>query len=136
MEAMAELVLGPILRHVGERDATVWVETNAPCEVGVLGHSELTFCVDGHHYALVCIEGLEPGTKAEYEVTLDGERRWPQADSELPASEIRTLERGRALRVSFGSCRMALPMHPRSCSRRTSMTTGPRQTRSTSTPTS
>ena len=110
--AMAELVLGPILRHVGERDATVWVEADEACQVEVLGHTEPTFCVDGHHYALVCIEGLEPGSRFEYEVSLDGERRWPVADSAFPASQIRTLDPGRALRVSFGSCRVALPMKP------------------------
>ena len=81
---MAELVLGPILRHVGERDATVWVETDEACQVEVLDHTEPTFCVDGHHYALVCIAGLEPGSRFEYEVSLDGERRWPVADSEIP----------------------------------------------------
>ena len=59
--AMAELVLGPILRHVGERDATVWVEADEACEVEVLGHTEPTFCVDGHHYALVCIDGARAG---------------------------------------------------------------------------
>jgi hypothetical protein len=109
---MAELIVGPILRHVGEEDATVWVETDARCEVEVLGQTEPTFCIDGHHYALVCIEGLEPGSRSQYEVCLDGERRWPPADSELPASEIRTLDPGRPLRVSFGSCRVALPMEP------------------------
>src|SRR4051794_38551979 len=107
---MAELLLGPILRHVGERDATVWVETDEACEVEVLDRSERTFRIDGHHYALVCIEGLEPGSRTEYEVRLDGERRWPPADSEFPPSEIRTLEPGRVVRVSFGSCRVALPM--------------------------
>ena len=34
---MASLVLGPILRYVSETEATVWVETSAPCEVEVLG---------------------------------------------------------------------------------------------------
>jgi hypothetical protein len=110
--AMAELILGPILRHVGERDATVWVETDAACRVEVLGHTEATFCVDGHHYALVCVDGLEPGSRSEYDVRLDGERRWPVAGSVFPASQIRTLDPGRALRVSFGSCRVALPMEP------------------------
>jgi len=56
-----ELVLGPLLRHVGERDATVWVETDAPCEVEVLGSRSATFEVAGHHYALLVIEGLDPG---------------------------------------------------------------------------
>jgi hypothetical protein len=107
---MAELLVGPLLRHVGERDATVWVETDDACEVEVLGHAESTFCVEGHHFALVCIEGLEPGSRSEYEVRLDGERRWPVEGAELPPSEIRTVEPNGPLRVSFGSCRMALPM--------------------------
>ena len=29
------LVLGPLLRYAGASDATVWVETDAPCEVDV-----------------------------------------------------------------------------------------------------
>ena len=58
---MPALVLGPLLRYVGEREATVWVETDAPCEVEVLGHTARTFQVHRHHYALVVIEGLEPG---------------------------------------------------------------------------
>jgi hypothetical protein len=60
---VAELVLAPILRHVGERDATVWVEADEACVVAVLGHKEPTFCVDGHPYALVCIEGEVAGSK-------------------------------------------------------------------------
>ncbi len=76
---MADLVLGPLLRYVGETEATVWVETDAPCEVEVLGHREPTFTVEEHLYALVRIEDLEPGSFNEYEVKLDGERRWPRA---------------------------------------------------------
>jgi hypothetical protein len=109
---MAELILGPLLRHVGERDATVWVETDEACEVEILGHAEPTFCVDGHHYALVCIEGLEPNSRHEYEVRLAGELRWPLSDSGFPPSRIRTLDPDGELRVSFGSCRIALPMEP------------------------
>ncbi len=106
---MADLVLGPLLRYVGETDATVWVETDAPCEVEVLGRSERTFTVEEHFYALVRIEGLEPGGLYEYEVRLDGERRWPPAGLELPPSTIRTLAPGRPLDLAFGSCRVALP---------------------------
>jgi hypothetical protein len=58
---MAELILGPLLRHVGEVDATVWVETDEPCVVEVMGHRSTTFHVAGHHYALVVIAGLAPG---------------------------------------------------------------------------
>ncbi len=59
---MPQLVLGPLLRYVSETEATVWVESDAPCEVVVLDHSARTFEVEGHHYALVRIEGLSPGT--------------------------------------------------------------------------
>ena len=88
---MADLVLGPLLRYVGETEATVWVETDAPCEVEVLGRREPTFTAEEHHYALVRIEGLEPASLNEYEVSLGGERRWPPPDSDLPPSAIRTL---------------------------------------------
>ena len=33
------LLLGPLLRHVDPVSATVWVETDRPCEVDVLGRS-------------------------------------------------------------------------------------------------
>jgi hypothetical protein len=46
---MPQLVLGPILRYVGKDEATVWVETDAPCVVEVLGHGERTFTVERHH---------------------------------------------------------------------------------------
>ena len=90
---MPSLVLGPLLRYVGETDAVVWVETDAPCEVEVLGTRERTFCVCGHHYALVCCGGLEPGTWHEYEVRLDGERVWP-VDDGFPPSAFRTYPEG------------------------------------------
>jgi hypothetical protein len=106
---VTDLVLGPLLRYVSETEATVWVETSGPCEVEILGRREPTFGVAGHHYALVRIEGLEPGGSYEYEVALDGERRWPEADSELPPSLIRTFSPGKALDVAFGSCRVAVP---------------------------
>ena len=77
MALMAQLILGPLLRYVGERAATVWVETDGPAEVEILGHRDHTFHVAGHHYALVVIEGLEPGESREYTVVLDGEQRWP-----------------------------------------------------------
>ncbi len=106
---MPDLLLGPLLRYVSETEATVWVETSDPCEVEILGSREPTFSVAGHHYALVRIEGLEPGGFYEYEVALDGERRWPTADSDLPPSVIRTFTPGKALDICFGSCRVAVP---------------------------
>jgi hypothetical protein len=112
MGRMPELVLGPAHRYVGETDATVWVETSGPCEVEVLGQRERTFRVDGHHYALLVLTGLEPGRTYPYEVRLDGERRWPAPGSEFPPSVIRTLTPGAGLDVAFGSCRVALPHEP------------------------
>lgn len=105
-------MLGPLLRYVGETEAVIWVETGEPCEVEVLDHSDSTFCVGGHHYALVVVDGLEPGETYEYEVALDGERRWPLADSEFPASAITTAGGAGPLRLTFGSCRVSLPHHP------------------------
>jgi hypothetical protein len=109
---MPKLILGPLLRHVGERDATFWVETDAPCEVEVLGTREPTFTVCGHHYAIVCADGLEPSTRHEYEVLLDGERVWPEPESELPASSFKTYPKERPLQLLFGSCRVAAPHIP------------------------
>ena len=106
---MAELVVGPLLRYVGDREATIWVETDAACEIEILGRRHRTFCVENHHYALVIIEELEPGSVFEYEVALDGERRWPPPSSDLPPSVINTLDHGRKIRVAFGSCRVSVP---------------------------
>ncbi|GLW64874.1 metallophosphatase [Actinomadura rubrobrunea] len=112
---MTALVLGPLLRHVEERTATVWVETDRPCEVRVVagGHgvdaSAQTFTVHGHHYALVDVDGLEPGSEVPYEVLIDGERVWPEEGSSFPPSTIRTPAPGPGdtLKIAFGSCRRA-----------------------------
>jgi hypothetical protein len=109
---MPALVLGPLLRYVGETQATVWVETDAACEVEILGHRARTFAVEGHHYALVVVEGLEPGSTHAYEVALDGQRRWPEDGSPWPASVIRTLRRDGPVKLAFGSCRVAAPNEP------------------------
>ena len=107
---MAELILGPLLRYIDERDATVWVETDRPCEVEVLGRRARTFQVFGHHYALVALEGLACGQAVEYAVALDGERRWPP-DGAL--SRIRTPAPEHGVSIAFGSCRVAAPHeHP------------------------
>ena len=109
---MPELILGPLLRYAGETDATVWVETDAACQVEVLGGRSRTFHVEGHHYALVHVAGLEPGGAYEYEVLLDGERRWPEAGSPFPPSMICTLADGESLKLVFGSCRISAPHEP------------------------
>ena len=103
------LLLGPLLRHVDPVSATLWVETDRPCEVEVLGHRARTFRVNGHHYALVVVDGLEPGSVTPYEVHLDGAQVWPPARSHFPPSRIRTTGGDGAFRLAFGSCRYATP---------------------------
>lgn len=105
----ARLVLGPMLRHVDASSATIWVETDAPAVVGVLGHAERTFEVAGHHFALIRVEDLEPGTVTRYGVELDGELVWPRPDDPYPAPAIRTMKPGSPLRVAWGSCRVSRP---------------------------
>jgi hypothetical protein len=103
---MARLVLGPLLRYAGDDDATIWVETDAPCEVEVLGCRARTFHVSGHHYALVHVTGLEPATTTPYEVALDGEQAWPEAHTPYPPSLIRTYGADAPFRIAWGSCRV------------------------------
>jgi hypothetical protein len=111
-----ELVLGPLLRHVGPSDATIWVESDSPCEVEVLvgdsTHRSRTFRVGDHHYALVVITDLEPGSSHEYSVKLDGERAWSEDDSPFPPSVIRTVGDGETVKLVFGSCRISAPHEP------------------------
>jgi hypothetical protein len=104
------LLLGPLLRYVDATEATVWVETDAPCAVTVLDTTEPTFTVAGHHYALLVVDGLTPGTVVDYAVALDGEQAWPQ-DGE-PGGVIRPPAGDAKLTLAFGSCRVSLPHHP------------------------
>jgi len=105
--ASPALLLGPMLRYVSETEATVWVETDRECEVEILGHRARTFEVAGHHYGLVVIEGLVPGSEHEYQVALDGAVRWPLAEGGFPPSALRTTRADRPVRLAFGSCRVA-----------------------------
>ncbi|MFJ4683038.1 alkaline phosphatase D family protein [Streptomyces sp. NPDC088789] len=111
---MAELRLGPLLRHADGTSATVWVESSRPCTAevrcadGSSGTSR-TFQIAGHHYALIPVTGLPPGTETAYEVLLDGVRAWPPPDSPFPPSTIRTPLPDDTVRVAFGSCRWAAP---------------------------
>ena len=107
----AQLTLGPLLRYVGTTTATVGVETDAPTVVEALGHRSNTFQVFGHHYAIVLIEGLEPGSITPYEVRLQGRTVWPPHDGR-PGCAIRTREGERQARLVFGSCRVGAPEEP------------------------
>ncbi|GFG49494.1 phosphodiesterase [Mycolicibacterium agri] len=104
------LLLGPALRHVSDTTALVWVQTESPCTVEILGCSARTFEVQGYHFALVEVTGLTPDSVTEYQVEIDGRVEWPIADEQFaafPPSVIRTRgpESAHRLRVIFGSCR-------------------------------
>ncbi|WP_441350897.1 DUF7800 domain-containing protein, partial [Streptomyces sp. b94] len=95
---MAGLRLGPLLRYVDWETgstATVWVEASRPCTVEVrcadgAGGTAPTFSVAGHHYALVVVAGLTPGSTTAYEVLIGSRRVWPPENSRLPPSTITT----------------------------------------------
>ena len=89
------LVLGPLLRYVDDTSAAVWVETGGAATVEVTRGSVAavarTFAVHGHHYALVELSRLAPGTTEPYTVAVDGEPVWPETGSPFPAPVIATL---------------------------------------------
>ena len=105
------LVLGPLLRHVDETSATVWVRTADAARVTVTRAGRAwhapTFRVHGSHFALVVCDGLTPGTDEPYEVRVDDVRVWPREGA--APSRIRTLEPGRDPHLAFGSCRTSAP---------------------------
>ncbi|WP_323959584.1 alkaline phosphatase family protein [Arthrobacter sp. JZ12] len=105
----SSLVLGPMLRFVDETSASVWVETQSRAVVVVHAGGRSwqadTFSVHGHHYALVELDQLEPGSTLPYTVEIDGEQVWPEEGSPFPAPAIRTLTSDRPFRMSYGSCR-------------------------------
>lgn len=105
----ASLVVGPLLRYVDTTRATVWVETDQPCEVEVLGCTARTWTVHGHHFALVIIEGLQPGSQTPYTVRLNSNQVWPEPDSRFPPSVMRTFRDDETFRLAFGSCRRSAP---------------------------
>lgn len=109
------LVLGPVLRHVGETTAQVWVQTSAAATVRVLGADARTFEVDGHHFAIVPVAGLTPDTRTPYTVEIDGEEVWPQPSSPFPPSVIPTRgpEMAGRAQLVFGSCRYAKVADPK-----------------------
>jgi hypothetical protein len=133
------LVLGPLIRHVSETTVTVWMETGHPARVSVRTASHrgdaTTFTVHGHHYAVVDVTGLPPGSAEPYEVWVEdadvgpshptqqdiqqqdpqqgpqeaARKAWPPPRSGFPPSTLRTLDPSRPLRLVFGSCRESLP---------------------------
>ncbi|MCU1511188.1 MAG: glycoside hydrolase [Arthrobacter sp.] len=107
------LVLGPLMRYVDETSASIWVETRTAARVliraGGRGWEARTFAVHGHHYALVELAGLEPGTVMPYTLEVNGSQVWPEPTSGFPPPMVTTLKPGKPLRMAFGSCRTSVP---------------------------
>src|SRR6478672_5004375 len=107
------LVLGPMMRFVDETSASVWMETRSAARVSVRAGDRdwaaRTFAVHGHHYALVELDGLEPGTVTPYVVEINGTQVWPDPSSGFPPSMIATLATGKPLRMAYGSSRTSVP---------------------------
>ena len=101
-----------MLRYAGETDATVWVETDVACEVEVLGHRSRTFEIEGHHYALIMITDLEPGSRPTSTRSPSTARRSGPKKGNFPPSVIRTISPDGRLNLSYGSCRVAVPHEP------------------------
>ncbi|UEL28300.1 alkaline phosphatase D family protein [Pseudarthrobacter sp. L1SW] len=115
------LVLGPMMRYVDQTSASIWLETRNNARVTVrAGAGEWqtrTFAVHGHHYALVEVDGLDPGSVTPYAVAIDGVHAWPEPGDGFPAPVIATLKPGKPLRLAYGSCRTSVP-HDESGNRR------------------
>jgi hypothetical protein len=86
------LVLGPLLRYAGARDATVWVETDAPCEVEVLvegsSHRSHTFEVEFHAYGVTYGERIHSVTLRTFSAT---------REAPCPPEDLGYQRQGRAL---------------------------------------
>ncbi|MFD4367750.1 alkaline phosphatase D family protein [Rhodococcus sp. NPDC058521] len=111
----SSLIIGPLLRYTDETSAVIWVEVAARSTVAVhIGDRAwhaATFCAHGHHYALVDVDGLKPGSSYEYTLTVDDLEVWPPASgdgADYPPSVIRTPDPSRGLRFAFGSCRTSV----------------------------
>ena len=110
----AGLVLGPLLRYAGTESATFWVETDAACEVEILGQRTATFAVEGHHYALLLVDDLEPASVVSYDVRLDGELVWPPDDGRpRPVSPYAQRGAASTARVRLVPCRRSAADRPR-----------------------
>jgi hypothetical protein len=102
-----------MMRYVDETSASIWVETRTTARVSVRADGRVwetgTFAVHGHHYALVELDGREPGTVTPYTLEIDGSRVWPEPGPGFPPPKIATLKPGKPLRMAFGSCRTSVP---------------------------
>ncbi|XAS77866.1 alkaline phosphatase D family protein [Dermatophilaceae bacterium Sec6.4] len=108
----AGLVLGPLLRHVAETTATIWVQTAAAGRIEVRAEgrswSAATFRAHGNHYAIVLVDGLEPGSVQDYQIVHDGVVVWPLVDDPYLPCRIATQDPADQPHFLYGSCRTSV----------------------------
>ncbi|MEO8851272.1 MAG: alkaline phosphatase D family protein [Allobranchiibius sp.] len=108
----ADLVLGPLLRHVSETTATIWVQTSAAGRVEVRADgrswSAATFSAHQNHYSIVLVDGLEPGSVQDYVVAVDGDVVWPPIDDPYQPCRIATVDPTKKPHFLYGSCRTSV----------------------------
>ena len=107
---MPNLVLGPLLRYVSTTEATVWVETDAPCEVTVLDRSATH--LRGRRAPLRARRVRRPA--ARQHAALRGAPRRRARSGRGPTTPIRRASSAptrddESLRLAFGSCRVSVP---------------------------
>ena len=106
---MTALLLGPLLRHVGEHEATIWLETDAPASSrsGPVTRSPKTGR-SGSPATTTRSSSWPAWSRARRRPTRScstAALAWPLPESPFPASRIRTIDPGAPVRLLFGSCR-------------------------------
>ena len=113
---MANLLLGPLLRYTGAPRRPSGSRPTGRARSRCSAHRAATFHVEGHHYALVVIDELEPGSVTPYDVRLDGERVWPpgrRPPAERDPHPRRTSGRPGSCSARAGSARRSAAVHAR-----------------------
>ena len=105
--------MGPLLRYVGRTDATIWVETDEPCRVEVLGRVGRHVRGRGSSLCHRLPRGPRSRRRASRtRFTSTGFEAWPPDDYEFPAPRIRLMPDNGSLQLLFGSCRASAPHRP------------------------
>ena len=113
-----KLELGPLLRHAGTDEATIWVQTDGPCEVEVRPRGvgrRARADVHGRGPPLRArprhrAAGRHARRRTRSRSTARSSGRSPTAA--FPPSVLRTHAHEDPVRIVFGSCRVAAPHEP------------------------
>ena len=111
--ALAQLVLGPLLRYTGATDATIWVQTDAACTVARLRLRGVARSRSPATTSRSCTSrAWSPARRASTRWRSTASRSGPSRTPTYPPSVIRTLTDDHGLSIAFGSCRVSVPHEP------------------------